>query len=598
MSLVPCLADQLHRFALLPDGCGLTDRELLECFLARREESAFTALVHRHGPMVLGVCRRMLKNCHDADDAFQATFLVLLHRAPSIRRPELLGNWLYGVACRTSLEVRAMSARHRRLGDRLQDKRDHSTCELPEAADWRPFFDLELNRLPEKYRIVVVLCDLEGLTRREAAQVAIAGRNCFRTIDDRSPHAGSPSKASWTGTFRWYARRFARPGHRVCQARAGSSHVQGHPAGRGKQSRGGPYRRSDENHALQQTQTPCLHRPPGVDARHRHRSDRPNSSDCRRLSVRNGDAPAPKSVDNKKAEPEPPRDKIFRIEGARWAVWSADRKVMAVWFGRSEKRKDGGEDDFDYWTTIKIYDAATGTEKVSLGEAKNNGAMYMALSPDGSVLALSTRLSIQKGDNIEIWDTKTGQPRTRSNWNTVGPGWRWPSRRMARRWRLPTAGRRRSSQAGSRLRRCENRQAAGDESRPQRFDRFGRLHVRWQAHGDRRRSARPADPFVGRSNRQRSPRYRRGPGRFLGLAFSPDGKLLAAADTQGGVRIWDTTNGVERAPLQTESDSRARSSHQPRRPLHRLRPIRRERQKAVGRSPPLGPRIRRSAPHR
>src|SRR6266478_8435840 len=86
----------LRKAAILQDGAGLTDGELLECFIARRDEVAFEALMRRHGPMVLGVCRRVLKNEADAEDAFQATFLVFVRKAASIRSRGTVGNWLYG----------------------------------------------------------------------------------------------------------------------------------------------------------------------------------------------------------------------------------------------------------------------------------------------------------------------------------------------------------------------------------------------------------------------------------------------------------------------------------------------------------------------
>src|SRR3954453_14219609 len=95
-------------------GLGsLSDGQLLDRFVARREDSAFEELVRRHGPMVWGVSRRILRNSHDAEDAFQATFLVLARRAASIAHRELIANWLYGVACRTALKARAMRARRR-----------------------------------------------------------------------------------------------------------------------------------------------------------------------------------------------------------------------------------------------------------------------------------------------------------------------------------------------------------------------------------------------------------------------------------------------------------------------------------------------------
>src|SRR5215831_7491223 len=90
-----------------------SDLRLLELFIANRDEAAFAALMRRHGPMVMGVCRRVLSHSHDADDAFQATFLVLARKAAAIGRRELLGNWLYGVAYRTALDARAAAARRR-----------------------------------------------------------------------------------------------------------------------------------------------------------------------------------------------------------------------------------------------------------------------------------------------------------------------------------------------------------------------------------------------------------------------------------------------------------------------------------------------------
>src|ERR1700730_8625021 len=105
----------LHRAALLQDGAGRTDGQLLECFIAEKDDTAFEALVRRHGPMVLGVCRRVLRNHHDAEDAFQATFLVLVHKAASIVPREDVASWLYGVARRTAQKARVQSAkRHAR----------------------------------------------------------------------------------------------------------------------------------------------------------------------------------------------------------------------------------------------------------------------------------------------------------------------------------------------------------------------------------------------------------------------------------------------------------------------------------------------------
>jgi RNA polymerase sigma factor (sigma-70 family) len=157
------------RELLARDARALTDHQLLEWYVARRDESAFEAIVRRHGPMVLGVCRRLLGSPQDAEDAFQAVFLVLARRAASLSRKDLLGNWLYGVAHRTSLAAKARRLR--------QHAREIQVKVMPQPAinspapsdDWLPLLDQELSRLPEKYRIPIVLCDLEGRTRREAA---------------------------------------------------------------------------------------------------------------------------------------------------------------------------------------------------------------------------------------------------------------------------------------------------------------------------------------------------------------------------------------------------------------------------------------------
>jgi RNA polymerase sigma factor (sigma-70 family) len=152
----------------LADG-GLTDGQLLARFLDGRDEAAFAALVKRHGPMVLGVCRRVLGHAHDAEDAFQAAFLVLAQRAGAVLRREAVASFLYGVAYRTAQRARARRARRHATERQVQDM-PHPAVGPPEAQDWRPVLDRELSRLPPKYRACLVLCDLEGKPRREAAR--------------------------------------------------------------------------------------------------------------------------------------------------------------------------------------------------------------------------------------------------------------------------------------------------------------------------------------------------------------------------------------------------------------------------------------------
>jgi RNA polymerase sigma factor (sigma-70 family) len=160
------LARQLLRVVLgTPD---VPDGDLLARFVNARDEEAFAEIVRRHGPMVLGVCRRVTGRAHDADDAFQATFLVLARRAGHVARPELLANYLYGIACRTALEARA---RRRRAEERLVPAAPEPAAPPApdDTAELRQVIDEELARLPDKYRAAVVLCELEGVSRAAAA---------------------------------------------------------------------------------------------------------------------------------------------------------------------------------------------------------------------------------------------------------------------------------------------------------------------------------------------------------------------------------------------------------------------------------------------
>ena len=155
------------RRTLLPTG--LADGELLSRFVAAHDEPSFTTLVRRHGPMVWGVCKRVLRHHHDAEDAFQATFLILARKAGSVLKRASLSSWLYRVALRTALEARTVNAR-RRVREKQVEDLPQSEVPAPEIQDWRPFLDQELGRLREKYRAAVVLCDLEGVSRKEAAR--------------------------------------------------------------------------------------------------------------------------------------------------------------------------------------------------------------------------------------------------------------------------------------------------------------------------------------------------------------------------------------------------------------------------------------------
>ena len=159
---------------LFSDGMlgGLTDRQLLERFVNRNDssaEDAFTILLERHGPMVWGVCRRLLPDRYAAADAFQATFLVLVRRASAVRVDDSLGPWLYGVSRRVAARARATSLR-RRARETGGVEAVAGPAPDPDRAERLAILDEEIGRLPERHRAAVVLCDLEGLPHEEAAR--------------------------------------------------------------------------------------------------------------------------------------------------------------------------------------------------------------------------------------------------------------------------------------------------------------------------------------------------------------------------------------------------------------------------------------------
>jgi RNA polymerase sigma factor (sigma-70 family) len=159
----------LHRVLTPPDG-GLTDGQFLARFIATRDEASFAELVRRHGPMVWRLCLRVLGHVHEAEDCFQATFLVLACKAAAILKQESVGSFLYGVAYRTARKAKATHAR-RKARERQVGEMPQPQVPPAEVDDWRPRLDHELSLLPESYRAVIVACDLEGRSRKEAARL-------------------------------------------------------------------------------------------------------------------------------------------------------------------------------------------------------------------------------------------------------------------------------------------------------------------------------------------------------------------------------------------------------------------------------------------
>ena len=195
-----------------PDPIG--DADLLARFAASRDESAFAEIVQRHGPLVWAICRTNL-NAADADDAFQATFLVLARKAKSIRKPGSLACWLSGVARRTIQAVRARQSRRREITLDAHDL-PAPTSQSAEAGDTRQWLAEEIDRLADKYRLPLLLCYYQGLTNEEAARRlgwphgTVCGRLARARDLLRRDLRAAASRSRWPG-LSTVSRRLNRP---------------------------------------------------------------------------------------------------------------------------------------------------------------------------------------------------------------------------------------------------------------------------------------------------------------------------------------------------------------------------------------------------
>ncbi|MFO0880975.1 MAG: RNA polymerase sigma factor, partial [Gemmataceae bacterium] len=150
------------------DDC--TDAQLLDRFVQKKDETAFELLVRRHGPMVFAVCRREIQEIHEAEDAFQATFLVLVRKAGELRQPDRLASWLHGVAYRVARKARKLSARRRAEPLNLDDVNGPEQVSDLAWKELQYVLNGEIERLPTKFREPVILCYLNGLTYAAAAR--------------------------------------------------------------------------------------------------------------------------------------------------------------------------------------------------------------------------------------------------------------------------------------------------------------------------------------------------------------------------------------------------------------------------------------------
>jgi len=213
---IHCLASDLFVDA--------SDGKLLEQFITQRDELAFAALLQRHGPLVFGVCRQVLGNPHDAEDAFQATFLVLARKATLIRKREALAAWLHRVALNIARTAKSSTTQRRFHERQAVPMSQRSPVDEVAMRDWQPLIHEEVDRLPEKYRVGVVLCYLEGKTHEpycahshfypsflhglEAKPSLLLRFLCLASTVPRPPRVPSRHAASWQAAERaaWSSR--------------------------------------------------------------------------------------------------------------------------------------------------------------------------------------------------------------------------------------------------------------------------------------------------------------------------------------------------------------------------------------------------------
>ena len=229
--------DDIRRVFTEGTLAGLSDGELLERFAARGDGEAFAAIVARHGAMVLSVCRSTLglRDASDAEDAFQATFLVLVRRAGSFPLHGSLAGWLYRVARRVARQARIEASRRRTRERAAAGSREDGRPQDPDLGELCRLVHQELAHLPERYRIPILLCDLHGLTRDQAAEAigcppgTVAGRlaRAREQLRDRLARRGVDLSSAWPAAMAISREDLLRLFQRATHAGVSAAHGEG-----------------------------------------------------------------------------------------------------------------------------------------------------------------------------------------------------------------------------------------------------------------------------------------------------------------------------------------------------------------------------------
>jgi RNA polymerase sigma factor (sigma-70 family) len=477
------------------DLSELGDAQLLKRFAAHHDEAAFTELVERHGPLVLRVCRRFLPDVHAAEDAFQATFLVLVRKAGSIGRGELLAGWLYGVASRVARRARADAAR-RRAQEAQAATAGTAAVEEPTARELGSVLDDELNRLPVRYRDAFLLCYVEGKTQDDAAR--LLGWS-LRTLQRRLEQGRDLLRTRLTRRGITFSAALVTVGLTADVAAASPPLLTITTIRAGLAFAGGVADGTVSARAAALTkgvlQTMLVHKlfriamfvlavatfAGGASWAISRAGQKPPSDveqpDARPVVAERG-APEPE------AAPALPAGAVVRMGTDRWRMpavtmaWSPDGQRLVV-------QPRGGP--------IRVLDTATGRTRLQF-DSREPGGFFPLLSPDGN-----TAVTWDAQGKTVLWDATTGKNRCE----------------------LPT-----------RMPLVRDLEFAADGKLIALAD--GRDVEVWETSG---KAERPT--FTGM-------------GSFRAVAFSPDGKLLAAAGhgDDRAVRVWELAGGKQVARLE------------------------------------------------
>jgi RNA polymerase sigma factor (sigma-70 family) len=532
------------RTVALPVRDEITDADLLESFVLQGNPEALTALVQRHGPLVWNVCRRLLRKPQDAEDAFQATFLVLVRKATTIRCRERCAHWLYRVAYQTALKARAVAARRSVREQQVTDMPEPIVTQPDLGNDLRLLLDRELNRLPEKYGAVLVLCDLKGKTRPEAARQlgwpegTVAGRlaRARAMLAKRlSRHGLALSATALAAVLPSTMASANVPPSVISSTIEAATLVAAGQAAEGVISptvtalTEGVLR----NMLMTKLKTVafvvvlvvlvggCL-----------TAVAQTLSKEGTTLAGEETSAKAPVGQGNNGDEPKVRGDQME--PQARYTLNKHSEAVMSVAFSPDGKTLASGSQD----GTAKLWNVATGKERATL---KGHSCLSVAFSPDGKTLASAIIGSPTAQEVVvKLWDVTTGTERAALKGNSVCPDGLWTvafspdGKTLAsatadgtiKLWDVATGNEQATLQVHAYY------LAFSPDGKTLAWTSGDEIELWDVATGKERATLQGHTGFV------------------RSVAYSPDGKTLASASDDKTIKLWDVATGKQRATLQ------------------------------------------------